>query len=953
MGVKDNRYSEVKTIFVAALELEGDARESFVHDQCGDDDDLRAQVQDMLRQYDTRDDESLVAIDWAGQIADSSAETSSEGRLADARAALIGTEIGPYTLLEEIGVGGMGVVYRAEQHEPLHREVAIKLVRAGLSRDEVIMRFEVERQALAVMNHPNVARAYDAGTSPDGRPYFVMEYVPGTPITEYCDEHRLGIEARLRLFLDVCDGIQHAHQKGLIHRDIKPSNILVMSQDGKHIPKVIDFGVAKATQQGFTHHPLETQIGQLIGTPSYMSPEQIQEPADGLDTRSDIYSLGLVLYEMLTGAQAFDETELRSKSLPEMQRAICEKNPERPSARMATRASISADFSEVRSSTPTALVRRMRGDLDWIVMKALEKDPGRRYATASELAGDLERHLRHEPVTAGPPSVIYLMSKFARRNTAAVVAGLVLVGAILLAVAGVGVGYYRSVQAESLALLEAQRSQAVSQFLTNLLGSVTPDRAQGEEVTVREILEEASRRVDRDLADQALVEGVIQTTIGQTYMGLALLDEAEGHLLRSVEIHETELGPLHKDTIAARTSLASLRIDQGRLPEADTMLQEVYDASVETLGEEHEVTAKIMQRQGMLLLQMNRFPEAREMNRRALELCERVLPPDDDTILNVLSQMAVTEGYTGNWIEAVPLFEEVLRRETDKHGDLHPNVLTSMGNLAACYLGVERLDDAAAIMGDLETRAEKVFGPDHSNTLSFMHNHGILLARQRKFEEARDVLEECVARREAAIGPDHHNTIGSKMDLASMYRELEDLDRAEALFREVVTGFNATVGDEHANTMMAESLLCKVLRDRGELDEAGELLQGIFVRQMNKLGPRHFDVLASRSELAHILGLQGWDDEAFTERIATVAWAETNLPPWSRHLAEFRDTFARDLMKRERWHEAQRMLEAAYEGYCQERGVAPDSLLRAMINVYETTGQSDRALVLAAELDQP
>jgi len=331
-------------------------------------------------------------------------------------------QIGPYVIIDTLGQGGMGVVYLAEQTAPIRRRVALKLIRAGRESHQVIARFNAERQALALMDHPNIASVFDAGSTDDGRPYFVMEYVPGLPITEFCDTHRLSTRARLELFQQVCAAVQHAHQKGIIHRDLKPSNVLVMDQDGRPLPKVIDFGVARATEQRLRERSLVTEHGVLIGTPEYMSPEQAGPNADNVDTRTDIYSLGVVLYELLVSGLPFTSAELRRAGLAEIHRIVRESEPRKPSTKLGELGALASGVAEKRQTTVSTLARELRGDLDWIALKAIEKEPARRYASASELSADISRHFEHEPVEAGPPTTSYRIRKFMLRHRGAVAA---------------------------------------------------------------------------------------------------------------------------------------------------------------------------------------------------------------------------------------------------------------------------------------------------------------------------------------------------------------------------------------------------------------------------------------------------------------------------------------------------------------------------------------------------
>src|SRR5262245_18689453 len=447
-----------------------------------------------------------------------------------------GDWIGRYKLLQQIGEGGMGVVYMAEQREPMIRKVALKIIKLGMDSKQVVARFEAERQALAMMDHPNIAKVLDGGVTDSGRPYFVMDLVQGLPITQFCDEAKLSTRERLDLFLDVCSAIQHAHQKGVIHRDIKPSNILVTLHGDKAVPKVIDFGIAKATQQRLTDKTLFTQFQNFIGTRAYMSPEQASLSGLDIDTRCDIYALGVLLYELLTGKTPFDGKELLKAGLDEMRRTIKEKEPLRPSTRLSTLQGEDVIATAKRHGADASkLVTLVRGDLDWIVMKCLEKDRTRRYETADALVLDLRRHLSNEAVQARPPSTAYRVQKLVRRNKVAFAGAAAVFCALLVGLADSTWLYFReksahrrALEAETRAQTQAARSAQVAQFLKDMLEGVGPSQARGRDTTMlREILDKTAERVGKDLAAQPEVQIELWTVLAETYRELGLYRESE------------------------------------------------------------------------------------------------------------------------------------------------------------------------------------------------------------------------------------------------------------------------------------------------------------------------------------------------------------------------------------------------------------------------------------------
>jgi serine/threonine protein kinase len=468
-----------------------------------------------------------------------------------------GSRIGPYKLIEQIGEGGMGVVYVAEQTKPVRRKVALKVIKPGMDTMQVIARFEAERQALALMDHPNIAKVFDAGATESGRPYFVMELVRGIPITDYCDREQLSIPERLELFVLVCRAVQHAHQKGVIHRDQKPSNVLVTVIDGAAVPKIIDFGVAKATGASLTERTLYTGFAQLIGTPLYMSPEQAELSGVDVDTRSDIYSLGVLLYELLTGTTPFDSETLKRAAFDELRRIIREQEPPKPSTRLSSLGATLTTVSANRKVEARKLDRTVRGELDWIVMKALEKDRNRRYETANNFAADVMRYLTDRPVEACPPSTWYRFSKYARRNRAALTTAVLVALAL---VAGTAVSVWQAAQARRAgaeARRRARESRQVVDFLVkDVFGSIAPDKLrerqrQGRGVTVLDLLNDADENLAQRFADQPLVEASIRMALAEAFRTVWEAGPMGTNAARAAELRTRWLGPEHPETLDA------------------------------------------------------------------------------------------------------------------------------------------------------------------------------------------------------------------------------------------------------------------------------------------------------------------------------------------------------------------------------------------------------------------
>ncbi|MEW6249910.1 MAG: tetratricopeptide repeat protein [Planctomycetota bacterium] len=779
-----SQHERLERLFDEALRTPPEGRSSFLAQACADDELLRQAVEGLLTAHEQ------AGTFLATPVVDVDATIAAEGRAAEDDGA-VGSRIGPYHLLELIGEGGFGRVYLAEQEEPVCRKVALKIIKLGMDTRQVIARFEAERQALALMDHANIARVLDAGATGTGRPYFVMELVRGVPLTEYADKYRLSIEARLSLFLPVCHAVQHAHQKGVIHRDLKPSNVLVTQQEDQPVPKIIDFGIAKAMHRRLTEKTLFTGIRQFIGTPAYISPEQAEGGGLDVDTRTDVYSLGVLLYEMLTGTTPLDAHTLHSAGYDGMQRMIRESEPPRPAARVRTLIQNGAEIAWVRRSVPTALMRRLRGDLDSIVMKAIEKDRTHRYATAKDLADDLERHLRHEPVQARPPSVADKLRKFARRHRAGVVAGglisFALVAGCLLAVAGLvqarraqtvmkqerdaaraaradaeharlGERLQRE-RAEATALeavQAARKSATVSRFLQEMLSAVDPQRALGRQVTVRYVLDEAARRIKEGaLAAEPAVEAVVRMTLGETYEALGEYDQAEAHVQAARTRLAELVGPAHPDTLVADRAAARLQRARGRFTAAEALLRATAETQRQVLGEEHLETLTTLNELALALWGPRRFAEAEALHRRILEIQQRVLGERHIETVKSLGYLGAVCRELGRLDEAEQLLQRALELSTQVVGEQHPNTASVLSQLGLLREAQRDYAQAEALLGRAHELDRRILGADHPRTLVSLNDLVRVLEAEGKTAELADMLALRLAHLErAASRPD-------------------------------------------------------------------------------------------------------------------------------------------------------------------------------------------------------
>jgi serine/threonine protein kinase/Tfp pilus assembly protein PilF len=683
----------------------------------------------------------------------------------------LGEKISHYKLLQRLGEGGCGVVYLAQQEEPIRRQVAFKVIKVGLDTRQVVARFEAERQALALMDHPNIARVLDAGSTQAGRPFFVMELVRGVKITDYCDQNKLPLPDRLNLFMQVCHAIQHAHQKGIIHRDIKPSNILTTVQDNTAVPKVIDFGIAKAAMgQQLAAQTLVTASGEFLGTPTYMSPEQIDLNAADIDTRADIYSLGVLLYEMLTGKTPFEHWDLVGHGLEQMRRTVREREPVRPSTRLKTMMGDElSTVARLRHADPPKLIQSVRGDLDWIVLKALEKDRTRRYSSASEFAGDIRRYLAHEPVSACPPTTAYRVRKFMRRHRAGTAIAAALAGAILFSAAATAVGLVRARRAETCALAEAQKAKAINQFLQDVLGSANPAEGISRDATVLEALSKATERIDQTFGQQPDVAAEVRVTIGTTLLRLGQYEPAEKLLRASLSYFERNPGPSGTNLVPVLNVLAVLRQERADYSESETLYRRALELRRKHFGERDPETLSIMANLSSLLTDKGDFAAAETLCRSAVAI-RRQLPNHSATDLgadlNNLGLVLLKKGEPG---AAAPVFEEaaqLLRREKQAH------LGVTLGNLAQAKGLTGHFNEAVSLFQEAEQALLKNFGPSSQDLAVLRAKYGRLLLRSGDAARAEPLLSAALPVLRSTMGDQNDRTQQTISDLSEAYSSL-------------------------------------------------------------------------------------------------------------------------------------------------------------------------------------
>jgi len=853
MNDQPNREVEV---FTEAIQLPASGRAAYLERVCGGDAKLRQKVEALLRTHDR-----------VGDFLEVSPQKTAIGvRPETAAGEKAGDCIGRYKLLQQIGEGGCGVVYMADQQEPVRRRVALKIIKPGMDTKNVIARFEAERQALAMMDHPNIAKVFDAGATNSGRPYFVMELIRGIKITDYCDEYSLTTEERLKLFVQVCQAVQHAHQKGIIHRDIKPSNILVTTtMQGAAMPMVIDFGIAKATtNQQLTDKTLFTAFEMLIGTPAYMSPEQAAITSVDVDTRTDIYSLGVLLYELLTGLTPFDTGELLKSGLDEIRRVIRDQEPLRPSTRLSKMTIADLTTAAVhRKSEPPTLIRVIRGDLDWIAMKALEKDRTRRYETAYGMGRDVERYLANEPVSARPPSKFYKFKMTVVRNKLLFIGLAVIALLLILGLVIVSASLARERQArreadaalrqaktdEAKAQTEAVRSRQATAFLEDMLRGVGPSVARGRDtIMLREILDRTADRVGKELTNQPSVEAELCSLIGQLYLEIGNYDGAEMTQRRALAINQKLFGPASKEAAASLDELGQALDKEGNLSESENVHRQALAIRKGLYGGQHPEVASSLNDLASVLRHQGKSEDSRVLTQEALDIRRKLFGDDSLAVADTLHNLCVVLGDEGKWVESEATAREELAIKRKLLGLEDPAVALALNDVAWAAGSNGKPDEAESLQREALAMQRKLLGEENPAVAKTLSSLGERLRKRGDLTAAANLIGTAVAIQRRISGENSPEFLYALDNLAVTLEAEGQLGESESAHREALAWWRQREGSAGPRTLAELDGLVGVLVAQKKFKEAGQLLDETLTTELVRQ-PGSADLLYWRADL--------------------------------------------------------------------------------------------------------
>jgi serine/threonine protein kinase/Flp pilus assembly protein TadD len=860
---RDDAQRERKALDVVAeiLEVPDEQRTARLAELCGSDQTLRDRVLALLRQI-TRDVERSGGFN--GSFTQSTRQDLRDDFGASAAAAVpfTGSRIGAYQILRHLGAGGMGDVYEAEQDRP-RRRVALKLLRRARLTPAMMRRFEYEAEWLGRLDHEGIARIYEAGaaqTPAGNQPYFALELIDGQRLDQWLREQKPRLEARVRLLIDLCDAVHHAHQRGIIHRDLKPANILV-TKNGRS--KILDFGVARAMGQeavaaGETISESTTD-GSLVGTLQYMSPEQVAGQVRDIDTRCDVYALGMIAYEILSNGRR--PYELSDKPIGECLRIVRQVDPPKLGS----------------------IDRDLRGDLETIVAKALSKEKERRYASAAEFADDLRRYLEHEPVTARPPTLAYHTAKFARRHRALVTSTIIIAIVLIGGLVGTSIGFVRATRARKAEVAQSQVKEQVNQFLKDLLLSPDPSNAQGKEPRVRDILDRAADTIDSKFADQPLIAAKLHNFVGSSYDGLAMYDKALHHQTRARDLQIAVAGEDDRESIDFASNVA-VELDQlGRSDEAEQVLRQLVPPLQRVAGPDDPKTLATTSKLAFSIFQRGRYGEAIPIMQDVLARQQRVEGRDSEHAIFTANNLALALNKSGRKHEAEAAYRALLDvlQSNGARGPDHPDSIRTMNNLACCLMDQGDYAAAEPMLRELVDRCNRVFGPDHIATLTIQNNLAGVMYESDRWAEAEPIYAEILPRFIKKLGADHPSTIQATVNYAKTLDGLKKYDQAEPLARGAVDAATAKLGPDHPLSFQARRALAEALINQQRAADALPILEDLVPRMSKMLGNSHVETVVARQCYAEALQALDRKDEATVvmRQVVQVCDANSQIPP--------------------------------------------------------------------------